>query len=282
MKLLSKVLLCSMLLSMLLVMPGCSWWGKRDDGNDLPDDQGDGPEAFLEEYANLNGEGSYYRPVRLTDAMSEWVDNAAHHIFLGQSRIFGDYLYILVTYGPKPTGGYTVQVTDVLVEAAEVIVSVDFSEPRAGEAVTQAITYPYDLVAVPAADLPVRFIAGGAESYVMALYGIDTLETIVASSNPIKLFEPADGSDTNGALRFRGVASVFEGQIDYRLLDAAGGVIAEGYTMAGMGDWYYFEETIGTGDFTGEVTEATLELFTISPKDGSEQDLVSVKVNIIP
>ena len=294
MKALLKAFLCGLILALLLAAPGCGRSGDSGTIDNGPDENGNNdpggnddpadetPPDSLVEYNNQSGQGTFYRPDELSGPEKQWVENAAEHLPIGQAALFGDYLYILVAYGPKPTGGYAVEITDVLVQASEVVVNVAFTAPGAGDAVTQAITYPYDMVIIPAVNLPVSFNASGAESYVMELYGTDRLDTIVAASPGIKLFEPADGARFKGSLRFCGVASVFEGQVDYRLLDAAGNVITEGYTMAGMGDWHYFTETIDLAPLISGQVEATLELYTTSPKDSSVEDLVTVAVSLEP
>lgn len=281
-----KLLFYGLALALLmLVLQGCTFFktGNGDDSdgdNDVP-----GDDASLEEFTSKSGEGVFYRQDEPPKEVADWVDNAAYNLFLGQSKIFGDYLYILVTYGPKPTGGYAVTVTDVLAGPEAITVEVEFKKPGPDENVTQAVTYPYDLVLVPATGLPVRFNGRGAEEYVMTLYGTDTLETIVASSWGIKLFAPAPGTGVAGTLRFSGVASVFEGQINYRLIGPDGTVLIEGYTMAGMGDWCYFREEILLAPIlpaNASPAECLLELFTISAMDGSEQDLVSITLLVRP
>jgi len=250
-----------------------------DPNNEEPDP---GADSNLVRHQNASGDGYFYRLAALPVSIQQWVDLAAKEVFLGQSRVIGDYLYILVTYGPKPTGGYTVEITEVQAGEQEIRVDVEFTKPKPGDLVTQAFTYPFDLVVVPADGLPVVFNAHGAETYVMGLYGLDTLEPITASSYGIKLFAPADGDLLNGALIYRGVASVFEGTVNYRLRDEGGQILTEGFTTAGMGDWYYFEGEIPLTGFIQEPRPVIFELFTISPKDGSEQDKISLKLNVEP
>jgi len=267
--------LCVLLTAFVLLAPGCGWFG----GAAGPDPQ---PVPGLVKYGNQGGDGYFYRQPERPEAVREWVDNAAHHVFLGQSRVFDDYLYILVTYGPQPTGGFAVEITDVRVGADAVNVVAAFRKPEPGENVTQAFTYPYDLVLVPAVDLPVMFSPAGDEEYLMTLYGADYLEPISASSFWIKLIAPAEGDTATGSLLFRGVASVFEGTINYRLTDKEGLTLVEEIAQAGMGDWYYFEEVISLAGLIREGQTAVLELFTISPKDGTEQNEITLTLNIAP
>lgn len=266
----------------MVLTPGCSWFGNDPgpgDDNGATDPE---PPQSLIKQENASGDGYFYRSVNLSADLREWVDNAANSLYLAQSRVFGDYLYILVTYGPQSTGGYSVEITEVQVGPEVVEVKVLFSKPDPGEAVTQALTYPYDLALISAVDLPVVFNPYGAEEYLMVLYGVDYLEPITASSTWIKLFEPVEKSAVQSTLRFRGVASVFEGTILYRLIGEDGKALTEGFTTAGMGDWYYFEEELPLAGLIQETLSAALELFTISPKDGSEQDKITVPLTLAP
>ncbi len=287
--------MCLLLAAMLAMGLGCNFPGVNGVNNG---DHGDGaaggdnggsakapePAAHnLVKVENTAGDGYFYRLEELPETVQHWVDNAAKNIFLGQSRVFGEHLYILVTYGPQPTGGYAVDITDVHVGSDAVEVLVEFSAPGPDDVVTQGFTYPYDLALIPAVELPVVFSASGAEEYLMTLYGVDYLEPVIASSSHwIKLFAPDIDDTVAGTLRFRGVASVFEGTVSYRLTGENGRVLTEGYTMAGMGDWYYFEESITLSELIDKSTLAMLELYTVSPKDGSEQDTVSVPLRLSP
>ncbi len=273
---------------LLTFAPGCGWFGaepepesENDDTVTEPDPVPEPTQSLVEE-DNESGDGYFYRSTDLPTPIQEWVDNAANDLFLGQSRVFGEYLYILVTYGPQPTGGFVVEITEVQVRPETVDVQVVFSKPDPGEAVTQAISYPYDLVLIPAVDLPVVFNPRGAEQYLMTLYGVDYLEPITASSAGIKLFEPSKNVTVQNTLRFRGVASVFEGTILYRLTGEDGAIIEEGFANAGMGEWHYFEGVIPLDGLIQDALPAVLELFTISPKDGTEQDIIFVPLTLSP
>jgi len=97
----------------------------------------------------------------------EWVEESREK-FLGQTREHEDKLYLLVTYGEKPTGGYAVEITGVTKTENRVIVTASFTEPAEDEMVTQALTYPYDLVVIEEPGLPVEFVATGAEDSIPA------------------------------------------------------------------------------------------------------------------
>jgi len=76
----------------------------------------------------------------------------------------------------------------------------------------------------------------------------------------------------------RGNARVFEATVSFRLKDAAGNVLAEGFTTAAEG-------APGRGDFEGELAfkpdgsgQGQLEIFEESMKDGSDRNKVTIPV----
>ena len=76
----------------------------------------------------------------------------------------------------------------------------------------------------------------------------------------------------------RGNARVFEATVSFRLKDAAGNVLAEGFTTAAEG-------APGRGDFEGELAfkpegsgQGQLEVFEVSMKDGSDRNKVIIPV----
>ena len=101
----------------------------------------------------------------LPEGVVAWV-NSSLQTFGGQTLIDGENLYLLVTYGEKPTGGFSVEITEIVKEKDKLVVTANFNEPGKDEMVTQALTYPYSLVIIEASDLPVEFKATGAETSV--------------------------------------------------------------------------------------------------------------------
>lgn len=67
--------------------------------------------------------------------------------------------YIYVAAGEKPTGGYTVEVLDLIDNKDDKLtLTVRFTEPGKDDMVTQVITYPYALIRFKAPDKPVEVI----------------------------------------------------------------------------------------------------------------------------
>ncbi len=56
---------------------------------------------------------------------------------------------IILSWGEKPTGGYSIDIEDIKLEDGELSVYYRLSSPAPGEAVTQAITYPEDSAEIP-------------------------------------------------------------------------------------------------------------------------------------
>ena len=214
----------------------------------------------------------------LPAAIETWIENSLT-TFIGQSYSYDDQLYILVTYGMKPTGGYAVEISDVEITDDRVIVRATFRVPGEDEMVTEALTYPYDLTVIKNPGLPVEFVAEGAESYLPTLYGLDHLNPITAESQWIKIVKPAPGEAVNHSFTVEGIANVFEGTVNYSLTAPTDHILTEGFTMGAMGDWGYFSFEI---DITADIESGTpllLELYTLSPKDGSVQDLLQIELS---
>ncbi len=212
-----------------------------------------------------NGNTSLELPVEIEN----WIENSKK-IFLGQAYEYKDKLYILVTYGEKPTGGYTVEVVNIDDKPEALEITVKFSEPEPSQMVTQAITHPYDLKTINPTEKEIVFNAEGSESYLPTLRGISKLEPIAAGKDGIMVFEPVPESKTGKSVSFRGIANTFEGTVNYRLETMDDKELLEGFTTGAMGDWGYFEETIEVPD--AAPNELKLRVFTYSAKDGSMQD----------
>ncbi len=69
-------------------------------------------------------------------------------------------IYVIVTRGEKPTGGYTVNIDKIEKimedEKFKLVVYAEYKDPEPGEVVTEAITYPYTVVKTNLNELPYR------------------------------------------------------------------------------------------------------------------------------
>ncbi|MDK2991095.1 MAG: hypothetical protein PWP48_328 [Clostridiales bacterium] len=94
-----------------------------------------------------------YEKIDISDAPSalqetiEQVKKEKGYIYYTEN----DSGYIYVAAGEKPTGGYAVEVLDVIDNKNDKItVTVRFTEPGKDDMVTQVITYPYALIRINA------------------------------------------------------------------------------------------------------------------------------------
>lgn len=65
--------------------------------------------------------------------------------------------------GSRTTGGYAVQIAGVKEQAGKLVVQVETRSPKPGGFVTQAITSPFHLAAVPKSSLPVTWSVNEAK-----------------------------------------------------------------------------------------------------------------------
>lgn len=68
-----------------------------------------------------------------------------------------DYLYIVVGYGQQNSGGYSITVDDLYLTKNAIYIDTTLLGPAKGEAVTQALTYPYIVIKVEYMDKRVVF-----------------------------------------------------------------------------------------------------------------------------
>jgi len=193
---------------------------------------------------------------------------------LAHTKVYKGRRYILANYGVKPTGGFGIAIEDVEIDDEQITVIISYSDPGPDENVTQALTYPQDIVYTDNLDLPIEYVAAGDKEYVPILRGIVELPKIVAESDFIKVFTPAPNENVPQTITVEGVANVFEGSISYLLRDADGTATGEQFTTAGMGDWYFFTFDIQVPEMFSD--NLSLELFSYSAKDGSIIHLVEI------
>lgn len=104
------------------------------------------------------------------------------------------------------------------------------------------------------------------------------LPPVVQSEN-IKVYAPAQGAQVTSPLVISGEARVFEGTVNYRILDETGSIISEGFTTAASPEMGEFGPYALTADYTPPATATgKLEVFNYSARDGSVENLVTVIV----
>ncbi|MEV0809622.1 Gmad2 immunoglobulin-like domain-containing protein [Micromonospora sp. NPDC050200] len=95
---------------------------------------------------------------------------------------------------------------------------------------------------------------------------------------PIVVTEPAIGQRVTGPVTVAGTADVYEATVSIRVLDSAGRVVGTGFTTATCGSGC-------RGDYRGGVAyrlttagPGTVEVYEVSPRDGSRTHVVAVPV----
>jgi hypothetical protein len=227
---------------------------------------------------NGNGKGNGEElppPPTQEEEIAAWVEYSRTS-FMAQSRELNGTQYLLVTYGMKSSGGYSVDIVSTDVREDRVVVTVRFTKPAPGQNVTTAIEYPYALKEIPATGLEAEFVAKGAETYVPRLMGIGYLPPVAAESEGIKVLVPAPNATVERRFVVSGVANVYEGNIQYKLLDRQQTVLVSGIGTAAMGDWQYFTIPIFIDESVRDEEPLVLQLYTLSVKDGAVQELIEL------
>lgn len=102
-----------------------------------------------------------------------------------------------------------------------------------------------------------------------------------AINQNVAVYSPIIGQTVIGSITISGAARVFEANVSWRLRDASGREVANGFTTATNGTspvWGSFQTSAAIP--AGLSGRATLEVFWGSPRDGSAQDVVSIPLTI--
>ncbi len=201
----------------------------------------------------------------------------------------GDHTYILVAWGEKPTGGYSVRVEEVARGRRGEVVVVRLTAPRPGDVVTQALTHPFDLVRTPRLKRPVIFAyagdltlaqdagAGGRAGGQPAPpeqrapeRGAPERATVARARNFI-VFTPAPGAVLASPVTVTGLARVFEGSFVLELEDGHN-VLARQTVQAEAGApaWGEFRVSLSFAPPTNPA--GALIFVTYSAADGSRRE----------
>ncbi len=127
-----KFICLALLLMILLGITSCKAMKKEDDDKirDL-------------EYTVVNDEG-------LPDVVAAKIESVKTEPFKF-SYTDGESIYVAIGYGEQPTGGYSIQVTDLFETDTYIVIRTKLLGPAESDVVTPVITYPY--VVVKTADL---------------------------------------------------------------------------------------------------------------------------------
>ncbi|MGI6575094.1 MAG: Gmad2 immunoglobulin-like domain-containing protein [bacterium] len=221
----------------------------------------------------------FFRPDlnKLPVEITHWI-NCSREIPAVQERNYDGYRYVLITEGMKPTGGYGVEVEAVVKHTDKLEVKINSTAPEEGQVVTEAITYPFDLIIVEETELPLSFTdVNDPDRYFMQVLGMEAgiNRPIVAASEWIKVFTPQPNAKVAETISLTGIANVFEGTVSYELLTEDNEVLHSGFTTAAMGDWAYFAVEIPVPEEL-ETEQLKLQLYSVSMKDGSKMFVINI------
>ncbi len=183
----------------------------------------------------------------------------------------GPETYIIVSYSEKPTAGY-----EVALEFEErnggLLVRSELVAPDPDTAVAQVISHPYAVEVFEEEFAHVQFQDHRGE-YFPQVVGVKEAAPIKkGSDNILVLRNEGEANRVNIA----GLARVFEATVTYEVQDQSGNALKKDFVTAASGgpDWGYFEiveENLPAG-------ASQVEIFQISAKDGSKQDVVLLEI----
>lgn len=189
-------------------------------------------------------------PQSVQDWVSRSLDQALGQVYEDEAG----HTYILVTRGEQPSGGYTIEIEEIVQDHWGTWVHTAETNPNSGQFVTAEVTYPYSLVRVE--KLPednIYFVKADGEQ-IPSLPGISYLHPFVEETDNIILFEPIQSEDEttiHGLIRsFNEMAYVTYADSNQK----------EWIEMAGDG-WTYFSKT--TTDDHAEAEGMAVSVFGV-------------------
>ena len=148
-----KTLVTAALLGPALVLVGCKSDGG---GSDRPAPAPGTAPALAQPVQMVESANGDSPALKTIGAML--IKTQAQYDALGDADIFPGGLdftkhdLVIVALGEQPTGGYSIDITSIQRVGDELAISGNATRPGEGDAVTQAITYPYDAVIIPNTD----------------------------------------------------------------------------------------------------------------------------------
>jgi hypothetical protein len=102
------------------------------------------------------------------------------------------------------------------------------------------------------------------------------------SKPPIVVRTPVEGDEIVSPVTIAGMADVFEATVSIRILDESGAELASTFTTATCGSGCRGRYSAEVSYFVERRQDGTIEVFESSAEDGSEINLVSVPVVLVP
>lgn len=100
-------------------------------------------------------------------------------------------------------------------------------------------------------------------------------------ADQIELFSPVAETLYHSPIEIIGYSQTFEGNVNLRLTDAEGNILAERNALGGAADGFAFFHSYLRFTVTEELS-ATLEVFETSAEDGSELHTITVPLQLLP
>ena len=195
-----------------------------------------------------------------------WRRNMRKHFVSGVIDVEGGR-YLIVNWGEKPTEGYQIEIKNI--KETEDLLEVDVLFEVIDD--IEEITYPVAVEKIEDETKDVEFIAHGNEEYIPRVVGEEPTDLFIDYSTNIKITE----FNKEDALKLKGLARVFEANLNYAFETEDGEVLAKDFTTAAIAgpNWGEF------GIEYDEIPEAAdyLVVFAVSAKDGSRQDEVRLE-----
>jgi len=220
------------------------------------------------------------------EPVARWIDRCSRFSVTAftDTKEYGEFTYIFVARGERPTGGYSVEIVEAnRKDDDQIDVRVRFTRPPPDAMVTQAISYPMDIAAIRAKNVTVNIVPEGNDrpGRITRLRGIESLKEIKSSSRSIKLFTPAPDTETNREISVSGVAFNPEGYIQYKLIDHTGVVKKSGeISISTPLEWGHFETHIQVPEDFSSGSKLELVLFRFDEERQREEDRVTISLTI--
>jgi hypothetical protein len=98
---------------------------------------------------------------------------------------------------------------------------------------------------------------------------------------PIVVTSPGIGEQLSSPMTVTGTADVFEATVNVRVLDSAGHEIATAFTTATCGTGCRGDYSVAVSYRLGDSQSGTVEVYGISPRDGTRVNVVAIPVALV-
>ncbi len=268
-----------LLMSMLLALPitGCNI-GRGSTPSEKPEDKIDNnidKDKEAMEAKNTIDE-SIKNKMKIVE--EESILEAAKEWFHEFDKIEGAYVfqhpgatYIKINSKKRPTGGYSIHIKDYSGEEYHRVIKLEIVEPKEGEIVSQAVTYPSVILEIPSDSVGQYEIRAENEEV------FKSKEKLILA----KLELPKENEGISNPVRIKGKIVAFEGAFSVRVLDDNDKVIYEEHLQADAGgpNWGKFDNEITYPKPNSESGSVEIGEYTAKEGEYVARDRVSIKFN---